>query len=58
MRRARLAVCYALGACGYAIGLLVSAVLDLPSGAAIVWAMTILAVPVFAWNAWPVSTRG
>lgn len=53
MRRARLAVCYALGACGYAVGLLVSAVLDLPSGAVIVWAMALLALPVFAYSALP-----
>ena len=32
LRRGRLAICYALGACGYALGLLASAVLDLPSG--------------------------
>jgi zinc/manganese transport system permease protein len=48
LRRARLATCYALGACGYALGLLSSAALDLPSGAVIVWTMTLLAVPVFA----------
>jgi len=48
MRRRRLAACYALGAVGYALGLVVSAVLDLPSGAVIVWAMVLLAVPVFA----------
>jgi zinc/manganese transport system permease protein len=47
MQRARLAICYALGACGYGLGLLVSALLDLPSGAVIVWAMALLAVPVF-----------
>jgi zinc/manganese transport system permease protein len=51
VQRARLAICYALGACGYAIGLLASALLDLPSGALIVWAMTLLGVPVFAWAA-------
>jgi len=49
--RARLAICYALGACGYALGLLASAALDLPSGAVIVWAMALLAVPVFAYGA-------
>ena len=53
VRRARLAICYALSACGYALGLLGSAVFDLPSGAVIVWAMAMLAVPVFAWS----STR-
>jgi zinc/manganese transport system permease protein len=50
VQRARLAVCYALGACGYALGLLASAVLDLPSGAVIVWTMALLAVPVFAFG--------
>jgi zinc/manganese transport system permease protein len=50
LRRARLAVCYALGACGYGLGLLVSALLDLPSGAVIVWTMALLAVPVFAYG--------
>jgi zinc/manganese transport system permease protein len=53
LRRARLATCYALGAAGYALGLLASAVLDLPSGAVIVWAMALLAVPVFALSARP-----
>ena len=48
LRRARLAVCYGLGAAGYALGLIVSAVLDLPSGAVIVWALALLAAPVFA----------
>jgi zinc/manganese transport system permease protein len=48
MPRGRLAICYALGACGYALGLLASAALDLPSGAVIVWTMALLAVPVFA----------
>jgi len=51
MRRGRLAACYALGAGGYALGLLGSAVLDLPSGAVIVWAMALLAMPVFALSA-------
>lgn len=53
VRRARLAACYALGAGGYALGLLASAVLDLPSGAVIVWTMALLAVPVFALSARP-----
>ncbi len=51
MGHGRLAACYALGAGGYALGLLGSAVLDLPSGAVIVWAMALLAVPVFALGA-------
>jgi zinc/manganese transport system permease protein len=44
-RRHRLA--YALGAVGYALGLALSAVLDLPSGAVIVWALAACAI-VFA----------
>jgi zinc/manganese transport system permease protein len=51
LRRARLAVCYTLGICGYAAGLWISTVFDLPSGAVIVWAMALLAVPVFAYTA-------
>ena len=51
LRRARLAACYALGAAGYALGLVASAVLDLPSGALIVWALALLALPVFAFGA-------
>ena len=50
LRRGRLAVCYALGAAGYAVGLLASAVLDLPSGAVIVWALALFALPVVAWG--------
>lgn len=37
--RRRLIVSYAIGACGYALGLALSAVLDLPSGAMIVWTL-------------------
>lgn len=40
--RHRLAHAYLLGAAGYASGLIVSAALDLPSGAVIVWAMTLI----------------
>ncbi len=35
----RLALAYAIGACGYVSGLVLSAVLDLPSGAMIVWTL-------------------
>jgi zinc/manganese transport system permease protein len=49
----RLAAGYGVGAAGYAIGLALSALLDLPSGAVIVWALAACAV-VFArvkgWN--------
>jgi zinc/manganese transport system permease protein len=37
--RARLVAAYAIGALGYASGLVLSAVLDLPSGAMIVWTL-------------------
>ena len=37
--RQRLAVGYAVGAAGYAVGLVLSALLDLPSGAVIVWTL-------------------
>jgi zinc/manganese transport system permease protein len=55
MRQGRLVTCYALGVCGYALGLVGSAMLDLPSGAVIVWAMALLAVPVFALSSRPDS---
>jgi zinc/manganese transport system permease protein len=47
-RRWRLAGCYVLSAGGYALGLTASAAFDLPAGAVIVWAMALLALPVFA----------
>jgi zinc/manganese transport system permease protein len=46
--RGRLAFAYALGVVGYACGLLVSVWTDWPSGPAIVWVMSLLAVFVFA----------
>jgi zinc/manganese transport system permease protein len=47
-RRGRLSAGYALGVGGYALGLLVSVLLDLPAGAVIVWTLALLAVPAFA----------
>jgi zinc/manganese transport system permease protein len=44
--RARLWVAYAIGAAGYALGLALSALFDLPSGAVIVWAIALAALPV------------
>jgi zinc/manganese transport system permease protein len=41
--RRRLGLAYAIGAAGYALGLVLSAALDLPSGALIVWCLAILA---------------
>jgi zinc/manganese transport system permease protein len=38
----RMVYAYGIGVSGYAIGLLLSAIFDLPGGAAIVWAMTIV----------------
>ncbi|MGH8752214.1 MAG: metal ABC transporter permease [Burkholderiales bacterium] len=40
----RLVAGYILGAAGYALGLAASAVLDLPSGAVIVWTLTVLGI--------------
>jgi zinc/manganese transport system permease protein len=37
--RGRLAAAYVIGALGYVTGLVLSAVLDLPSGALIVWTL-------------------
>jgi zinc/manganese transport system permease protein len=48
LRRHRLVAAYALSAAGYVLGLVVSALTDLPSGPAIVWMMAALAVPAFA----------
>ena len=42
--RGRYAVAYGLGAAGYAIGLAISAVADLPSGAVIVWTLATCAL--------------
>ncbi|MCX7136326.1 MAG: metal ABC transporter permease, partial [Proteobacteria bacterium] len=50
MVKGRLVTSYALSAAGYALGLLVSALTDWPSGPAIVWVMTALAVIVFAFT--------
>jgi zinc/manganese transport system permease protein len=47
MRRGRLAAAWGLAAAGYALGLLISTALDLPSGPAIVWVLVALAL---AWH--------
>lgn len=46
--RLRLLKAYALACAGYALGLCVSAWQDLPSGAAVVWALAAIGVAVFA----------
>ncbi len=45
--RRQLPVGYALGAAGYGVGLVLSAVFDLPSGAVIVWAIAVLGFAVY-----------
>ncbi|HET9047162.1 MAG TPA: metal ABC transporter permease [Casimicrobiaceae bacterium] len=46
--RGRLAIAWAIGAVGYAVGLVGSAALDLPSGPAVVWTLVATAVLVYA----------
>ncbi|MEK7206422.1 MAG: metal ABC transporter permease [Pseudomonadota bacterium] len=47
--RRRLVVGYVVGVLGYAIGLALSAVLDLPSGAVVVWTLAACGI-IFAWG--------
>jgi zinc/manganese transport system permease protein len=42
--RGRLGLAYGIGAAGYVLGLALSAVLDLPSGAMIVWTLAAVAL--------------
>lgn len=51
----RLPVAYLIGAVGYGAGLLLSTVFDLPSGALIVWCVTIMAMVVYAFGPKPAS---
>lgn len=46
--RRRLVIGYSVGVLGYAVGLALSAVLDLPSGAVVVWALAACGI-MFAW---------
>lgn len=46
--RVRLAKAWGVAALGYAIGLVLSALYDLPSGAIIVWALAVVGILVFA----------
>lgn len=41
---------YGIGACGYALGLALSAAIDLPSGALIVWAIALCGVVAVVWG--------
>jgi zinc/manganese transport system permease protein len=47
LRRARLAAGYLLGALGYAVGLALSAVTDLPAGPLVVCTLTVLGIALF-----------
>jgi len=49
----RLAVAYAVGALGYASGLALSALFDLPSGAVVVWAMAAVGAAALAVRSGP-----
>jgi zinc/manganese transport system permease protein len=42
--RGRLGLAYGIGVAGYVLGLVLSAVLDLPSGAMIVWTLAAVAL--------------
>ena len=53
--RIRLPVAYAIGAAGYAIGLVLSSMFDLPAGALIVWCLAVLAM--FAYAIGPGDSR-
>ncbi|MDB5810306.1 MAG: hypothetical protein JWN94_2428 [Betaproteobacteria bacterium] len=55
--RGRVAAAYALSIAGYALGLVTSALTDWPSGPAIVWMMSVLAVFVFAAGPRPIPAR-
>jgi zinc/manganese transport system permease protein len=46
IQRYRLPISYALGICGYAAGLVLSVILDLPSGPVVVWALAMLGIPL------------
>jgi len=48
LARGRLAAAWAVGAIGYALGLVLSTALDLPSGPAIVWVLSALALACYA----------
>lgn len=46
----RLPMAYAIGIGGYGIGLILSSLFDLPSGALIVWCLTLLAIVIYAFG--------
>ena len=50
LRKRRTIIAYAVGVAGYAAGLLLSVWSDLPTGAAIVWAMAVAGAAVMLWK--------
>jgi zinc/manganese transport system permease protein len=46
----RLPFAYGIGVGGYGIGLIISSLFDLPSGALIVWCLTLLAIVIYAFG--------
>jgi len=50
LKNRRLMLAYGVGIAGYAAGLMLSVWSDLPSGAAIVWAMAIIGAAVLLWK--------
>jgi len=48
MKRGRLAAAWAVGAAGYATGLIASTAFDLPSGPVIVWMLCVLGLVAYA----------
>lgn len=47
--KTRLVTAYAIGIAGYVLGLVLSALLDLPSGAMIVWTLAVCGIAAQAW---------
>ena len=50
IKKRRIIVAYAVGVTGYATGLMLSVLSDLPSGAAIVWSMAVIGATVMFWK--------
>jgi zinc/manganese transport system permease protein len=57
MRRGRLAASWAIGAAGYAAGLALSTLLDLPSGPVVVWMLVAMALAAYPFTSRPSETR-
>lgn len=57
-RGPRLASAYAIGGTGFALGLFLSSLFDLPSGAVIVWTLVAVAITYSRFNAWRLRQAG